>query len=274
MAFVGYLAHFWHALGTDKALAAGVALAAIWILTGVNTLGVRQGGVVKVVTTVIKLVPLLMVAVGGLFFVHAHNFGPFNASGQNAFGAVTGAAALTLWAFIGLESATVPAEDVRDPERTIPRATIAGTIVTAIIYILGTVAVLGILPASALAGLFPKVFARTGRGGTPIVGLVVSSTLVTVLMTMNYNASLVDQFTFVILLATLTTLIPYAYASVAQLVLLAPTVPPSRAAGWPRTPSSPCSPSGTRSGRWPGLAMRSCSKGRCCCSAACRSTPG
>ena len=68
---------------------------------------------------------------------------------------------------------------------------------------------------------FPKVFARTGRGGTPVVGLVVSSVLVTVLMTMNYNASLVDQFTFVILLATLTTLIPYAYASVAQLVLLA-----------------------------------------------------
>jgi APA family basic amino acid/polyamine antiporter len=272
VAFVGYLAHFWHALGTDKVLAAGVALAAIWILTGINTLGVRQGGAVQVVTTVIKLVPLLMVAVGGLFFIHSRNFGPFNASGQSAFGAVTGAAALTLWAFIGLESATIPAEDVRDPGRTIPRATIAGTIVTAIIYIAGTVAVLGILPAAVLAqsnapfadaagtafggwagdlvaagaavsafgalngwillqgqvplaaardGLFPKIFARTGRGGTPIVGLVVSSVLVTVLMTMNYNASLVDQFTFVILLATLTTLIPYAYASVAQLVLLA-----------------------------------------------------
>lgn len=271
VAFVGYLAHFWHALGDHKVLAALVALAAIWILTGVNVIGVRQGGIVQVVTTVIKLVPLLMIAVGGVFFVHAHNFGPFNASGQSAFGAVTGAATLTLWAFIGLESATVPAEDVRDPEKTIPRATIVGTIVTALVYILGTIAVLGILPASTLEhssapfadaagtafggwagdlvaagaavsafgalngwillqgqvplaaardGLFPKVFARTRRGGAPVVGLVVSSVLVTVLMTMNYNSSLVDQFTFVILLATLTTLIPYAYASIAQLVLL------------------------------------------------------
>ncbi len=65
------------------------------------------------------------------------------------------------------------------------------------------------------------MFARTGRGGTPVVGLVVSSVLVTGLMLMNYNAGLVDQFTFIILLATLTTLIPYAYASLAELVLLA-----------------------------------------------------
>jgi ornithine carbamoyltransferase len=42
---------------------------------------------IQIITTVIKLVPLLMIAVGGLFFVHSANFGPFNASGQSAFGA-------------------------------------------------------------------------------------------------------------------------------------------------------------------------------------------
>ncbi|MFB4298522.1 amino acid permease [Actinomadura sp. NTSP31] len=272
VAFVGYLAHFWHGLGTNKPLAAGVGLAAIWVLTAVNAYGVRQGGLVQVVTTVVKLVPLLLIAVGGLFFIKSANFGPFNASGTSAFSAVTAAAALTLWSFIGLESATVPAEDVENPGKTIPRATVAGTVVTALIYILGTVAVLGLVPAAALAnstapfadaadaafggwaanlvaagaaisafgalngwillqgqvpyaaardGLFPRFFARTGRGGTPVVGLVVSSVLVTGLMVMNYNSSLVDQFTFVILLATLTTVIPYAYASMAELVLLA-----------------------------------------------------
>ncbi len=272
VAFVGYLAHFWPSLGEDKVLAAAVGLTAIWGLTAVNAYGVRQGGAVQLVTTVIKLVPLLLIAVGGLFFVESGNFGEFNASGQGAFGAVTAAAALTLWSFIGLESATVPAEDVKDPQKTIPRATVAGTAVTALVYILGTVAVLGLVPAAALAdstapfadaadaafggwaadlvaagaaisafgalngwillqgqipfaaardGLFPKVFARTGRGGVPVVGLVVSSVLVTGLMLMNYNAGLVDQFTFIILLATLTTVIPYAYAAVAELVLLA-----------------------------------------------------
>jgi basic amino acid/polyamine antiporter, APA family len=272
VAFVGYLAHFWPELGSDKVLAAGVGVAAIWLLTAVNAYGVREGGALQVLTTVIKLVPLLMIAVGGLFFVKSGNFGEFNASGDSAFGAVTAAAALTLWSFIGLESATVPAENVKDPRKNIPRATVAGTAVTALIYILGTVAVLGLVPAAALAtstapfadaadaafggwaadlvaagaaisafgalngwillqgqipyaaardGLFPRLFARTGRGGTPVLGLVVSSVLVTGLMLMNYNASLVDQFTFIILLATLTTVIPYAYASMAELVLLA-----------------------------------------------------
>ncbi|WP_200842137.1 amino acid permease [Actinomadura sp. K4S16] len=272
VAFVGYLAHFWHALATDRVLAAAVGIAVIWLLTAVNAYGVRQGGAVQVVTTVLKLAPLLLIAVGGLFFIKSANFGPFNASGEGAFSAVTAAAALTLWAFIGLESATVPAEDVENPEKNIPRATVAGTAVTALIYILGTVAVLGLVPAAALAtstapfadaadaafggwaadlvaagaaisafgalngwillqgqvpfaaardGLFPRVFARTGRGGTPVGGLVISSVLVTALMAMNYNASLVDQFTFVILLATLTTVIPYAYAAAAELVLLA-----------------------------------------------------
>ena len=84
VAFVGYLAHFWHALGTNKPLAAGVGLAAIWVLTAVNAYGVRQGGVVQVVTTVVKLVPLLLIAVGGLFFIKSANFGPFNASGTSA----------------------------------------------------------------------------------------------------------------------------------------------------------------------------------------------
>jgi APA family basic amino acid/polyamine antiporter len=272
VAFVSYLSTFWDDLATNSVLAATVALAAIWLLTWINALGVRLGGWVQGVTTVLKLLPLLAIATVGLFFIEGGNFSPFNASGGSAFGAITAAAALTLWAFIGLESATVPAEDVADPKRTIPRSTIIGTLLTALVYILGTVAVMGVIPAGVLAGsnapfadaakemfggwagdavaigaivsafgalngwillqgqipmaaardrLFPAAFARTGRAGAPVVGLVVSSVLVTLLMAMNYTKSLVDQFTFIILLATLTTLVPYAYSAAAQLMLLA-----------------------------------------------------
>jgi APA family basic amino acid/polyamine antiporter len=271
VAFVGYLAYFWEDLESNKILAALVGLAAIWVLTAVNVSGVRSGGLVQAVTTVLKLVPLVAIAVLGLFFIEADNFTPFNASGDGAFGAVTAAATLTLWAFIGLESATVPAEDVEDPRRTIPRATMIGTIVAAAVYILGTTAVLGIVPTDTLAdstapfadaaesmfggwagsvvavgavisafgalngwillqgqvpmaaardGLFPRSFARINRAGAPAIGLIVSSVLVTGLLMMNYNASLVDQFTLIILLATLTTLIPYAYSAAAQLMLM------------------------------------------------------
>ena len=272
VAFVGYLAVFWPGLAGNAVLAAVIAISAIWLLTWVNSLGVHQGGRLQVVTTVIKLLPLLAIALAGLFWIKASNFSPVLASGHgagDAFHAVTGAAALTLWAFIGLESATVPAEDVKDPEKTIPRSTMIGTLLTAAVYVLGTVAVMGILPMSQLTGstapfadaasaiwgttagrviafgamtaafgalngwiliqaqvpfaaardgLFPKQFAKLNRFGAPAVGLWVSSALITGLVFMNYNKSLVDQFTFVILLATLTTLIPYAYSAAAQLM--------------------------------------------------------
>src|SRR4051794_1982424 len=73
--------------------------------------------------------------------------------------------------------------------------------------------------AAARDRLFPASFAKLNRHGAPAFGLIVSSLLLTGLMLMNYSKSLVEQFTFVILLATLTTLVPYAYSAAAQLML-------------------------------------------------------
>jgi APA family basic amino acid/polyamine antiporter len=270
VAFVGYLAVFWPDLADSNLLAACVALAAIWLLTLANALGAREGGVVQLVTTVLKFVPLAIIGVVGLFFIHGSNYTPFAPEGHS-LSLLSTTAALTLWAFIGLESATVPAEEVKDPERTIPRATILGTAATTALYVLATVAIMGLLPTAQLAqssspfadaagvafgggwdkviaavamvscfgalngwillqgrvplaaardGLFPKAFARVhGERATPVFGLVVSSVLVTGLMFMNYTKGLVDQFEFIILLATLTTLVPYAYSAAAQVVL-------------------------------------------------------
>jgi APA family basic amino acid/polyamine antiporter len=270
IAFVSYLGEYWGTVRDNNVVAALAAVAAIWLCTLVNIAGVRQGGVVQLVTTVIKFVPLAAVAIIGVFYVHAHNFGAFNASNDSIYGAVTAAATLTLWSFIGLESATVPAEEVRNPERTIPWSTIVGTAVTAVVYILGTFVVFGVLGSAkaaesgapfsdaakvmwgstgghiiticalaatfgALNGwillqgqipfaaardrLFPRPFQRQTRSGAPWFGLAVSSVLVTGLVFLNYNASLVDQFTFIILLATLTTLVPYAFSAAAELML-------------------------------------------------------
>jgi APA family basic amino acid/polyamine antiporter len=155
VAFVGYVGHFWNPLAgstsSDHVLQAAVAAGAIWLLTAVNVRGVRQGSLVQGLTTVLKLVPLVAIAFVGIFWIHASHFSPFNASGGSSFSAVTAVGALTLWAFIGLESATIPAENVHDAKRNVPRATLIGTIVTAVVYILGTAAVLGVLPLHVLA---------------------------------------------------------------------------------------------------------------------------
>jgi APA family basic amino acid/polyamine antiporter len=74
--------------------------------------------------------------------------------------------------------------------------------------------------AAARDGLFPKAFGKLSRSGTPVFGLVVSSILITGLMALNYHKDLVDNFTFVILLATLVTLVPYAFSAAAEAHLM------------------------------------------------------
>lgn len=82
--------------------------------------------------------------------IDTDNFRPFNLSGDSGFGAITAAGALTLWAFIGLESATVPAEDVENPERVIPLSTVLGTFVAGVVHIVGTIAVMGVMSNEAV----------------------------------------------------------------------------------------------------------------------------
>lgn len=266
VAFVGYSGYFWPALSHVPLLSAAAAIASVWFLTWVNARGVRVAGIVQAVTTALKIVPLLAIGTFGLVFFRLEHLQPFNASGMPALSAIATTAALTLWAFLGLESATVPAGEVEDPERTIPRATLLGTGVAALVFLLGTVGVMGILSPSTLAestapfadaardiwgpwgaaliaaggaiacfgalngwillqgqlpmaaaadGLLPVVFGQRSRRGTPTPALLISSVLVSAIVATNYAKGLVAAYTFIILLATLTTLVPYVFCSMA-----------------------------------------------------------
>jgi APA family basic amino acid/polyamine antiporter len=150
VALVGYLGFLWPVLDATPGMAAIVAVVTVWLLTWVNHRGVREAGGLQLVTTVLKLVPLVAIGTLGLVFAEWKNFMPFNPSGQSTFGAVSVTATLTLWAFLGLESATIPAAEVEDPVRTIPRATLLGTAIAAVVYVLGTVAVMGVLSPAAV----------------------------------------------------------------------------------------------------------------------------
>lgn len=272
VAFAGYLSVMVPVVGQSALAGLAAALGSMWLLTWINVRGVREAGVIQVVTTVMKLAPLLVLIVLGFAYVDSANFKPVNVSGMSNISAISTCAALTLWAFVGLESATVPAGEVKDPKRTIPRATILGTCVAALIYIATTYVALGVVPSSLLAGsnapladvatvmwgfggavfiaigacistfgtlngfvlltgqvplgaardgLFPAYFARLSRSGTPAFGLIVSSLLASALIAMNYTRSLAEQFEFIILLATLSTLIPYLLCALAEIMIRA-----------------------------------------------------
>ncbi|WP_086728403.1 amino acid permease [Streptomyces carpinensis] len=119
------------------------ALVLQWLPALANFAGTRYVGAVQLVSTVLKFVPLLLVAVGGLFFFDPHNLGPFNAGGGSAVGAVSASAAILLFSYLGVESAAVSAGEVKNPRRNVGRATVIGTVGAALVYLLGTLSVFG-----------------------------------------------------------------------------------------------------------------------------------
>ena len=73
--------------------------------------------------------------------------------------------------------------------------------------------------AVANDGLFPRAFARVSRRGTPMFAMIVGATLSTAMVVMNSSGGLVEIFTFMILLSTLSTLVPYTFCSLAGVIL-------------------------------------------------------
>jgi APA family basic amino acid/polyamine antiporter len=152
VAFGSYLKVFIPVFEGNPVLCGLAAIAAVWVLTLVNSLGVRRAGNLQVVTVILKLVPLLAIGTVGLAWIRPGHFQPAIPEGIHPLTAVSSVMTLTLWAFLGLESATIPADSVRDPARTIPRATVIGTVVSSCVYILSTIAVMGAVPREVLAG--------------------------------------------------------------------------------------------------------------------------
>lgn len=273
---VGYLQVFFPAL-RDPLLTVATAIGAIWLCTLVNLRGIGAFGLAQNILTALKLIPLLLVGVLGWFSFHPEYLRIPDVSelppGSGGYAkAIATTAALTLWSFIGLESATVPADHVRDPKRTIPRATVFGTLVAAAVYILSITAVQGVLPpevlvrstapfadaarvligdwgyhlvaagaviaclgalngwvllqgqipmATARDGLLPESLARTNKHDVPANGLLISGVLVTALVLVDGQGELVDVFNVIILLGTMTGVVPYAFCTAALLQQLA-----------------------------------------------------
>lgn len=274
VALAGYVGFLFPDVAASPHASLAVALISIWTLTLVNIRGIAEAGVLQIVTTVLKLVPLVLIGSLGFLWIDGANFKPFNTSGLPDHAAISAAAALTLWAYLGLESATVPAGDVVNPERTIPRATLLGVLIAAAVYISVTTVAIGVVPSAVLAtsaaplaevartmwggvgGLavavgaviatfgtlngftmltgqvpygaaldrvFPERLGRLSRFGTPANALVFSNLLASILVAMNFAQGLVGAFNAIILLAVMSSLLPYALCALAELMILLQT---------------------------------------------------
>jgi APA family basic amino acid/polyamine antiporter len=138
---------------TQAIPSAALAVLFMWTFVGVNLLGVRSGGRVQVVTSLLKLVPLVLVLVVGIVSILGSpaTYTPNLPTTPITTQATVGAAAIALYAMLGFESAAVAAGRVKDPEKTIPRATLIGTLVVAGIYVAIVAIGMLVVPQATLA---------------------------------------------------------------------------------------------------------------------------
>ena len=143
--FTTYLGFFWPS-ATEPSIRIVVIGLVIFVLTTVNVVGVRQSAKMTNAFTVGKLLPLLVFALAGLFFLHLENFS-FNAVPQ--YSSFSSAVLLLIYAFVGFEVAVIPAGEVKDPQRNFPFALIFSLVIVALIYLVVQIVSIGTLPGLA-----------------------------------------------------------------------------------------------------------------------------
>lgn len=262
VAFIGYLKEFFPVLDASPNASLACGLLLIWALVLLNCRSVKGSSYFQLVTTLAKFFPLLLLALFGLVNVEAANYSSM-VEGQEPLSAIAAASALAMWAFIGFEVATIPAGEIREPSRTIPRATIIGVLSVTVLYFSVTIASFGLLPAdqlmvseapladaasklvgptgativafvaliatgsgvnanmfvvgqmpmaAALDGVFPGIFGKLSEDGIPRTGFIIGGVLASGALAMNFVNGLVAAFEFLILLATISALMPVAFS--------------------------------------------------------------
>jgi APA family basic amino acid/polyamine antiporter len=181
VACVSYLSVFIEEISQNRIASCGTAIGLIWLATAINAWGIRRASFFQVLLTILKLSPLLLVGVGGLFFFDSANLAPAVEHRSHVFASVNQAMLLTLFAFLGLESATIPAHQVENPAETIPRATVLGTVISSILYVMVTISVIGLVGQTALAQskapIADAAHILLGAGAAPIaaIGALISA---------------------------------------------------------------------------------------------------
>ncbi len=150
VAGIGYLTHFFPGLKDPWTFALSQILI-IWLLTYANLLGPKLVGRIQSVTTIIALIPIMGMALLGWFWFNRDVYmAGWNVTGGGDISAVSATLNFTLWAFIGVESASVSAGVVKNPRRNVPIATVSGVVLAAVCYVLSSSVIMGMIPNKAL----------------------------------------------------------------------------------------------------------------------------
>ena len=174
VAAVGYLAELVPGISGPPASVVATAVV-IWLLTFANILGPRVVGALETWTMALALIPIMAIALFGWFWFDSRTFlAGWNVSGGSDLHAVSRAASMALWAYMGIESASVSAGVIENPKRNVPLATLIGLALAAVVYMLSSTVIMGILPNEELRTSHAP-FAEAARLALGTTGAIVIS---------------------------------------------------------------------------------------------------
>jgi amino acid transporter len=180
-AFMLYFTYFFPAT-TTPVLAFLITSGILWFFTIINILGVKGAGIVSIVTTILKVGALVVFVIIAAMHFNPDMLGTVSGSKVSGMNTLPAAIAIALWAFVGIESATVPAGEIKNPGENIRKSTIYGTLIAAAVYIIVSVVGMGVLDQSTLAGsnapladIINKATGGTWGGDFIALGAIVST---------------------------------------------------------------------------------------------------
>lgn len=150
IAFVGYLGFFLPQIANSQINALLASLLLIWIIVFLNIRSLENSSKFQLISTLLKLLPLIFIVLLGASNFNANNLPELNPSNLHPISLIATVTTLVMWSFIGIETATVPADNVINPQETIPKVLIASVITILVLYILVSIAIAALVPTSEL----------------------------------------------------------------------------------------------------------------------------
>ena len=197
IAFVSYLGFFIPAISNSALLSLLASLVLVWLIVTLNIFSIESSAKFQVVSTLLKLLPLFFMMFLGLVGFDSNNLPEMNPTNANPFILLATVTTLVMWSFVGIETATVPAENFINPEKTIPKVLIAAVLSVLTIYILVSIAIAAIVPAEELMNSSaPFALAATKILGFSGGVIIAFGALISTLGSLNANTLTAGNITF------------------------------------------------------------------------------
>ena len=182
-AIIRYVTVFFPGIATNNLVSFLISSGILWLFTFINCLGVKQAGYIGIISTILKLAVIVVFVIVAIIGFEPTYLKTYSSESVRGLSSLPAAIAVTLWSFIGLESASISGGEIKNPEVNIKKSTFLGTAFVAVIYLVISILAMGSLPqgelaasSAPLATIINQITGATWGGGFIALGIIISAT--------------------------------------------------------------------------------------------------